>query len=177
MFDGWPSGGVSWRGIGILKQPTDLWLQHQIIWHTRPDVVVETGTWRGGSAIWYAELDVEVHTVDVRDQTSVRHPRVTYHLGEASNPEVAGRIREACEGRKVMVVLDSDHHKNTVSAELEAYAPLVSSGCYLIVEDTTLFPGEGPAEALADWLPNHPEFTVDRSVTVTEHPGGYLVRS
>ncbi len=37
-----------------------------------------------------------------------------------------------------MVVLDSDHSQAHVEAELDAYAPLVSPGCYLIVEDSNI---------------------------------------
>ena len=67
-----------------------------------------------------------------------------------------------------MVILDSDHSQAHVSAELSAYAPLVTPGCYLIVEDTCvnghpLYPdhGPGPMEALDAFLPQHPEFEPD----------------
>jgi len=67
---------------------------------------------------------------------------------------------------------------------MELYAPLVTSGSYLIVEDTNIngnpvLPesGPGPNEAIEDYLKSHPEFTIDRSMEkflMTFNPGGYL---
>jgi cephalosporin hydroxylase len=83
-----------------------------------------------------------------------------------------------------MVILDSDHSKNHVLAELHKYAPLVSQGCYLIVEDTATgitsseF-GPGPAEAVAEFLQGNQDFIVDRDCEkflLTFNPGGYLRR-
>jgi cephalosporin hydroxylase len=95
-------------------------------------------------------------------------------------------IRTAIVGKRVMVILDSDHHKQTVLDELREYAPMVSPGCYLIVEDTVFgreihedHKDDGPADALDEWLPDHPEFQVDRSrelYGVSDHPGGWLLR-
>ncbi len=42
------------------------------------------------------------------------------------------------DGKQVLVILDSDHSQGHVEAELEAYAPLVPVGCYLIVEDSNI---------------------------------------
>ena len=192
-FRAWFDSGVEtqlvWKGTQILKFPGDLFTAAEIIWETKPDVLVETGTWHGGSACFYGDLGVEVHSVDLApSRTPTPHPKVTYHRGYSVSPRNLYLIGEACRGRRVMVVLDSDHHKQTVLDELEAYGPLVSSGCYLIVEDTHLgrsvwleeFGGDGPADALDVWLPDHSEFTVDSSREkhgFTQHPGGYLLRS
>ena len=85
-----------------------------------------------------------------------------------------------------MVILDSDHTKQHVLDELAAYADLVSPGCYLVVEDTNVnghpvWPsfGPGPWEAVHEWLPDHPEFRVDKTRErhlLTMHPNGYLLR-
>jgi cephalosporin hydroxylase len=84
-----------------------------------------------------------------------------------------------------MVILDSDHSKEHVLAELRAYAPLVTTGCYLIVEDTAATPiltpdaGPGPREAVEEFLRESPLFTVDgqcEKFLMTWQPGGYLRR-
>jgi len=66
------------------------------------------------------------------------------------------------------------------------YAPLVTPGSYLIVEDTNIngnpvYPefGPGPMEAVQEFLPEHPEFEVDRECEkfgLTFNPSGYLRR-
>ena len=85
-----------------------------------------------------------------------------------------------------MVVLDSDHSQAHVARELELYSPLVTPGCYLVVEDTDVnghpvnfSHGPGPMEALNEFLPAHPEFVADSSrekFMVTFFPRGWLKR-
>ena len=69
-----------------------------------------------------------------------------------------------------MVVLDSDHREAHVLAELKIYSGLVSSGCYLIVEDTnpldplyTKAYGGSPLDALKKFLKTNNDFIIDKS--------------
>jgi cephalosporin hydroxylase len=95
-------------------------------------------------------------------------------------------MRAAAEGKPTMVVLDSDHSAAHVLAELRAYAPLVTPGCYLIVEDGNVngHPvepsfGPGPWEATKQFLAESNVFDVDRErekYLLTFNPTGYLRR-
>jgi cephalosporin hydroxylase len=117
-----------------------------------------------------------------------RHPRVTYLQGRSSvDPGVLDEVAEiARRSENTMVILDSDHSKSHVLAELRAYAPFVSVGNFLVVEDTNVnghpaYPGfgEGPWEAVNEFLAGRGEFEVDRTrekFFLTFNPGGYLKR-
>lgn len=181
-----------WLGAPVQKIPFDLWVQQEILYDTRPDLLIETGTFDGGSALFYASLfdlmgNGEVVSVDIAPQENLpEHPRVTYITGSSSDPEIVARLKAMAEGKKVMVILDSDHSQKHVRQELEDLAGLVSSGMYLIVEDTNVYGhpvlkehGPGPMEALDDWLRTNPPFENDVSrekYMVTFHPRGYWKR-
>ena len=183
---------ASWLGSQALKNPLDLWVYQEIMAETRPDVVIETGTYRGGSAHYLASVcdllgSGEVVSIDIeplRDDYP-QHPRITYLGGRSStDPDVLAEIRKRVDGRRTMIVLDSDHSKAHVDAELEAYAPLVPVGCYLIVEDSNigqirpdLMPG--PLQAIETFLADRSDFEIDRErekFLVTFNPSGYLKR-
>lgn len=187
-------------GIPIQKNPCDLWMVQQIIYETRPEVIVETGTFRGGSALYFAHVlegtglaDSKVITVDIEDARAeaatlpLWQKHVEFILGSSTDPRVVEQIRRACRGKRVMVVLDSMHEKFHVLKELELYAPLVSPGSYLVVEDTNsdgvpVFPGSiGPTAAVQEFLttPEGKHFTQDASreaMVLTFNPGGWLKR-
>lgn len=189
---------TTWMGVKILKNPMDLWTYQEIIFEKRPNLIVETGTAHGGSALYFAHLmDLighgEVVTIDVAPAAQFpkrkMHPRLTYLQGSSTDPKIAGIVKQnaALHGLKVMVILDAAHTKEHVLAELDIYHEIVTPGQYLVVEDTNLNGrpaesgyGPGPAEALEEWLSNHPEFVVDRSRErhhLTFNPGGFLLRA
>jgi cephalosporin hydroxylase len=47
---------LTWLGVPIIQLPEDMVMMQELIYKTRPDVVIETGTAHGGSAIFYASL-------------------------------------------------------------------------------------------------------------------------
>jgi cephalosporin hydroxylase len=183
-----------WLGVHTAKCPLDLWIFQEIVNETRPDLIVEAGTHRGGSAHFLASLcDIlengEVVTIDVIEQPDrPRHPRVTYLSGSSTDPDVVAEVKRRADAvERVMVILDSDHSEAHVFDELCQLGPLVTPGCYLIVEDTIVngnpvLPdfGPGPAEAVDRFLAQEPSaFVVDRSrekFHLTFNPGGYLRR-
>ena len=183
---------TSWFGHQTLKCPLDLWLYQELLYRTRPDVVVETGTWRGGSALYLAMMFDQLNhgrviTVDINaDETRPPHPRITYVLGSSTGPETIAAVHDLVAGERAMVILDSDHTAGHVYDEIVAYEPLVRAGDYLIVEDTNVnghptFPefGPGPMEAVERFLAENSDFTVDRRCErflMTLNPSGYLRR-
>ena len=189
------------QNVPIEKNPLDLWMMQQIIYEVRPECIVETGTFKGGSALYWAYtlsgMGVEngrVYTVDIQDlnATAAAHAlwkkHVTFLKGSSTDPAVVERIARAVAGRKTLVVLDSDHAMSHVSSELKAYAPMVSRGSYLVVEDTHMdgVPtapafGPGPAAAVARFLKEGGarDFEQDfarEAFVMTFNPGGWLRR-
>ena len=182
-----------WMNVPCEKCPLDLWIYQEIIAEIRPDLIIETGTRFGGSALFMAHvLDVlakgEIITIDI-DASVARpsHPRIRYvHGSSADTALIESALGRRPEREVRMVVLDADHTKAHVLAELGLLAPYVSTGSYLIVEDTNVnghpaFPefGAGPYEAVEEFLGTHHEFAVDETrekFLMTFNPRGYLRR-
>ena len=71
-------------------------------------------------------------TVDVNEPPKPpQHHRLTYFTGSSTDPAIVEQIAAMIpEGSPVLVILDSDHSRDHVYAELQAYAPLVvRCGC------------------------------------------------
>jgi cephalosporin hydroxylase len=180
-----------WLGVQVEKNPFDLWILQEIIYETKPDVIVEAGTWKGGSALFMAtHLDLihrgKIVTIDIEKQPDLPvHPRIQYLLGSSTAPDIVEKVKSVIgPNDKVMVVLDSDHRKEHVLKELQIYSKIVTKGSYLILEDTNVnghpvWPGfgPGPAEALQEYMQSHSDLETDKSrekFFVTFNPNGYL---
>lgn len=186
---------VRWLGQPILQNVSDLWTVQETIADLRPSLIVETGTNRGGSSLFYAHLldllgsDGRIVTIDIARQHELRHPRITYLLGDSASDPVAAQVRAmaADAAGPVFVILDSDHSRDHVAKELAVYSPLVTPGSYVMVQDGSIdtmsyFKGDrpGPVPAIHQFLAAHPEFEIDREkcnrFLVTHHPDGWLRR-
>jgi cephalosporin hydroxylase len=193
---GWMT--THWMGVPILKLPSDLWLYYELIWETRPDLIVEAGTNKGGSALFFAHLfdvmgtDGRVITVDITrcPEGYPEHRRIQFITQSSTMPETVAMIRSQIRPTdRVMVILDSDHSEVHVRKELDLYSPMVSPGCYLVVEDTDVnghpvyrTHGPGPMEALVDFLAGssgrdfESDLARDEKFGITFHPRGWLRR-
>lgn len=149
-------------GLPAIQFPSDIVALQNIIYETKPDVVIEIGIARGGSIVHTASqlvlLDVaegldprESHRsviavdVDIRPHNKAaltNHPfYFKMNLIEGSSIErgTIHLVRDMVSStQRVLVILDSNHTHDHVMAELNAYADLVSPGSYCIVYDTVI---------------------------------------
>lgn len=178
----------SWLGVPIIQMPPDVVATQEVIWETRPQVIIETGVARGGSLIFYSsilELIGEGRVIgidiDIRPhnrQSIEGHPlakRIDLFQGSSVDPDLVSRIGDEIRGaERVMVILDSNHTHEHVLDELRLYAPLVTRGQFLIVADTVVEeipaqehrprpwgPGNNPGTALAAFLEESDRFIRD----------------
>ncbi|MFX0133418.1 MAG: CmcI family methyltransferase [Candidatus Hodarchaeota archaeon] len=178
-------------GIRIEKYPSDLWIYQEIFYEMKPDVIIECGTADGGSTLFIASLcdllgNGKVISIDIEDkQGRPKHKRILYLHGSSTSEEIVKKVKNLIkDGEKVMVILDSDHHKEHVLNELKIYSKLVTEGNYLIVEDTNInghpvMPkfGPGPTEAVKEFLKENKNFFIDKSrekFLWTANPNGFL---
>lgn len=195
-----------WMGRPIIQYPQDMIAMQEILWRVQPDILIETGVAHGGSLIFYASMmeligkgEVLGIDIDIRPhnrEAIEAHPmfkRIHLLQGSSVAPDVVATARKAAAGKRVLVVLDSNHTHEHVLAELEAYAPMVSVGSYCVVMDTVVDdmskdffpdrnwgPGDNPKTAVRKYLEAHTEFEIDQAVEnkilITVAPSGYLRR-
>jgi cephalosporin hydroxylase len=165
-----------WMGFPLQQCPFDLQRYQELLHSLRPRAIVQTGINQGGSLLFFAHLldaigapndgaivvgiDIEISA----KAKELKHPRIRLIEGDSKDVGIVKQVRQFVgERTPVIVSLDSDHRYDHVLAELRVYAPLVSSGGALVVEDTNMnghpvLPnfGSGPREALAEWRRENP---------------------
>ena len=202
----------TWLGRPVIQLPEDLMVIQEVIYEQRPDLIIETGVAHGGSLVFYAGLcellgkgrviGVDIDTRPYNRSAIESHPmshRILLIDGSSTDPTVIEQVKhEVGADETVLVVLDSDHAKNHVLAELEAYAPLVSKGSYIIATDGVMelvhdvprgspeWLTDNPRAAAQEFLHAHGEFVLedppplfDESAGIrraTHWPGAYLRR-
>lgn len=206
------SYSFSWLGVPVIQLPEDMIRYQEAVYALRPDVIVETGIAHGGSAIYSASLcrllgkgRVVAIDIEIRQNNRKRiesHPLselITLVEGSSTAPEVVEQVRGLIKpGEKVMVVLDSDHSYRHVMNELEAYAPLVSEGSWIVATDGLMqeltdvprgnaeWDRDNPAKAARDFATANPQFILEPpawpfnestlSENVTHWPDAWLRR-
>lgn len=186
------SYNFDWLGLPIIQYPQDIVATQEIIWRTKPDLIIETGVARGGSLVFYASmlkligeqsrvLGVDIDIRDHNRSAIETHPlagSISLIQGSSTDPDVIAEVqRHAAGAERVMVVLDSMHTADHVFRELELYSPLVTVGCFLIVFDTVIefmpaetvadrpwHKGNSPYNAVQQFLQSNSRFRVDEQI-------------
>lgn len=139
-----------WLGLPIIQMPTDVVALQEVIWDTRPQLIIETGVARGGSVVFFAsilqllgegsvvgvDIDIRAHNRAAIEAHPLAH-RVRLIEGSSLDGETVETVRRLAAGlERVMVVLDSNHTHEHVLGELHAYSQMVTPGQFLVVADT-----------------------------------------
>jgi cephalosporin hydroxylase len=152
----------------------------------------------GSGRVVGVDVEIRPHNRAALDAHPLR-PLITLIEGSSTAPETVAQVRAQIQpGERVLVLLDSSHTRQHVADELSAYAPLVSPGSYLVVQDGIMrdladVPGgqpswteDNPTRAVADFLRAHPEFVLEPPAWtfnesplregITHWPSGWLKR-
>ena len=189
---GWDTKYVysfTWLGRPIIQLPEDMVRIQEVIFNVQPDVIVETGVAHGGSLIFYASLckamergrvvgvDIEIRPHNrAAIEAHPLFPFITLIEGSSTDPATVEQVKAQIRpGERVLVLLDSNHTKEHVLAELNLYSPLVAEGSYIVAMDGIMEEVVGAPRTQADWAWNNPrraalEFVEGRTDFVLEEP-------
>lgn len=164
---------VTYKGIKAIRCPFDYVIYQMIICEVKPDLVIEIGTNIGGGALYLADLldslgNGIVHTIDIIDQSNSAvkdHKRIEFFTEGWEKYDI-----ELTKGfETILIIEDASHlHKDSLGI-LNKFHSIVSKDSYFIIEDGIInklglekkYQG-GPLKAIREFLPNHPEYIVDR---------------
>tara|TARA_R110002096_G_scaffold37771_3_gene104695 strand:- start:10721 stop:11476 length:756 start_codon:yes stop_codon:yes gene_type:complete len=179
----------SWFDVPMIQLPADMLRYQEVVFRLKPDVIVETGIAHGGSAVFSASLckligkgRVVAVDIDIRPHARERlrnhpmKPLITLIEGSSTAPEIVEQIRnEIRDAETVLVMLDSDHSYAHVTNELNAYAPMVTAGSYIICTDGYMRSLTDVPRGSPDWLTDNPanaaiDFVANNHGFVIEEP-------
>lgn len=191
---------TTFLGVECAKSVSDMWNYQEIIVELKPVLIVEFGTFKGGSALFFSSLlkmvnpESRVITVDIDaekiDPLVKRDPHIEVLSMSCLDERVEKRIRalQAEREGRTFAILDSNHRKEHVLAEIGLMSRILKPGDYLVVEDGNIngHPvrpgwGEGPLEAITEYLAGNPDSFYrdvkrEKKFGFTFAPHGFLIR-
>ena len=194
-------GQTTFMGVSCLKSVSDMWNYQEILFELKPSLIVEFGAHRGGATLFFSEIlkwinpNSKILTVDnMSPENYNEHVHNNTHIeiltSSSADPKVADKIRELRNKfpGPVFAILDSDHKKKHVLAEMKLLRNVLKDGDYMVVEDSNInghpvYPefGKGPMEAILEYEQKFPDdYTHDtkreNKFGFTFAPHGFLIR-
>jgi len=194
---------LTWLGRPIIQFGSDMIMLQELIWEVKPDIFIETGIAHGGSLIYTASLFEMIGNgrvigidIDIREHNKVAilaHPmfkRISMIEGSSvADSTILALEKQLESGKKIMVMLDSNHSREHVLNEINLYSKYIPVGSYLIVQDGAQkwvadiprgkaeWMDDNPLNAIDDFLKVNSDFVVDETYTrlwITQSPKGFL---
>ncbi len=181
----------TWGGHSLRKYPSDCFAMHKLLCQCRPQVLVELGSQYGGSALFFSSFATlagieTIVSVDIENLPKPQIPMATFITGDSGSVEIFEKVKTLVGGRTCSVIIDSDHRAEHVDKELMLFAPLVSPGQALIMEDTLVDvhdfkkfrAGGGPLRSIRKYMPQHPELVLAEGIEpyITTNYFGYWIK-
>ena len=202
----------SWMGRPVIQLPEDMIRIQEVIYQIKPDVIIETGVAHGGSLIYYASIckamgkgriigiDIEIRS---HNRTAIeKHELASYITlieGDSTDEKIVDQVKALVKpDETVLVILDSNHTKQHVLRELNAYSSLVTKGSYIVATDGSMkdlhdvprgnseWIWDNPMAAALEFATENPEFVIEQpewafneselTDVITHWPGAYLKR-
>ncbi len=182
----------SWNGEAIIQTPDDIMSIIEILFKSKPEVIIETGVAWGGSILLYDTLSKvipikKIIGIDIfipedlkqRIKKKTKNSKKIFLYEDSSISEILIKkiFKLTKKNKSFFVHLDSHHTTEHVFKELSIYSKLLKSNNYIVVGDTvvahipyqkhrprTWSKKDNPNIALKKFLKSNKKFKIDKSI-------------
>ena len=181
----------SWMGEPMLQTPDDVLTIQELIFKTKPDIIIEVGVAWAGTLLLYESLSNYTNTKkiigidlfipeDLKKRIFVKKKtnKIKLITGDSTSESIFNKVKKMCgKYKSILIHLDSNHTKSHVLKELNIYSTLIKKNNYLIVGDTIIedipkqkhrkrawSKGNNPKNALTEFLKKNKNFKIDEEI-------------
>jgi len=195
---------ATWMGLTTKQLLPDIYLIQEVVSKARPEIILETGTGRGGTTLLLASLlffleGKKLITIDLKVSDETRRgisrfpslaSMINFVEGSSIEQDTVARAKSLVDvGSHVLLIFDAGHTRHHVLQELRMYSDLLQEGDYIIVCDTNMsylsttprgvpqWTTNSPSNAIEEFLRENDNFEIDRSHEhweITSFPDGIL---
>jgi len=181
-----------WFGVPTIQFPSDLMVIQDLIFRSKPDIIIETGVAHGGSLIFYSSLlsllkvkNYKIIGIDIKikkeNRKKILNSKVSKNIElietSSVNLETFKKLKLKTKNKRVLVILDSNHSESHVFEELEMFSKLIKKNNYIVVMDTSIEfinqkfinrgrefgKGNSPYTAVKKFIKKNKKFKIDKS--------------
>ena len=181
-----------WFGVPTIQFPSDLMVIQDLIFKSKPDIIIETGVAHGGSLIFYSSLlsllkvkNYKIIGIDIKikkeNRKKILNSKVSKNIElietSSVNLETFKKLKLKTKNKRVLVILDSNHSESHVFEELEMFSKLIKKNNYIVVMDTSIEfinqkfinrgrefgKGNSPYTAVKKFIKKNKKFKIDKS--------------